>query len=145
MSTKDFLLAIPLLTCAVASAQFADRDVRYRLQPNDVIEIQYRYTPEYNQTGSVNPDGFVSLQLLGAVKLAGLTLDEARAALVAQASTRLRDPEISIILKDFEKPHFVVIGEIAAPGRFELRGRTSAVEAIALAGGFSRPARNIPR
>ena len=44
------------------------------LQPNDVIELQYRYTPEYNQTVSIQPDGFVTLQLLGDLKISGLTL-----------------------------------------------------------------------
>lgn len=115
---------------------FADRDPRYRLQPNDVIEVQYRYTPEYNQTASVQPDGFVTLQIIGDVKLAGLTLDQARTVLVQRASVRLADPEIFILLKDYEKPHFVVGGEVANPGRFELRGTMTAVEAIAMAGGF---------
>jgi polysaccharide export outer membrane protein len=117
-------------------AQFADRDSRYRLQPNDVIEIQYRYTPEYNQTASVQPDGFVTLQLIGDVKLDGLTLDQARGNILKLASARLREPEIFILLKDYEKPHFVVGGEVASPGRFELRGHVTAVEAIAIAGGF---------
>ena len=116
--------------------QFAARDPRYRLQPNDVIEIQYRYTPEYNQTASVQPDGFVTLQLVGDVKLDGLTLDQARASILKLASARLHDPEIFILLKDYEKPHFVVGGEVASPGRFELRGHVTAVEAIAIAGGF---------
>jgi polysaccharide export outer membrane protein len=124
------------LVISVASAQIPERDPRYRLQPDDVVEIQYRYTPEYNQTASVQPDGFVSLQLVGPVKLGGMTLEQAHATLVARASARLRDPEITIILKDFEKPYFIVGGEVAKPGQFELRGRTTAIEAIAIAGGF---------
>jgi polysaccharide export outer membrane protein len=125
-----------IFMCLPVLGQFAGREPRYQLQPNDVVEIQYRYTPQYNQTATVQPDGFVSLQLVGGVKLGGLTLDQARAALVARASARLRDPEITIVLKDFGKPHFVVGGEVANPGRFDLRGRVSAMEAIAMAGGF---------
>ena len=119
-----------------AHPAFAERDPRYRLQPNDVIEIQYRYTPEYNQTASVQPDGFVTLQLVGDVKVEGLTLDQARIAVRDQAATRLRDPEVFLVLKDYEKPHFVVGGEVTNPGRFDYRGRITAVEAIAMAGGF---------
>jgi polysaccharide export outer membrane protein len=125
-----------LLSAADSPGQFAERDLRYRLQPNDTLEIQYRYTPEYNQIASVHPDGFASLQLIGEVKLAGLTLDEAHTAIMERASVRLRAPEIFVILKDYEKPHFVVGGEVDKPGRFELRGRVTAVEAIAMAGGF---------
>jgi polysaccharide export outer membrane protein len=115
---------------------FAERDPRYRLQPSDVIELQYRYTPEYNQTVSIQPDGFVTLQLLGDMKLAGMTLDEAHAAVLKRASVRLHDPEVVLLLKDFEKAHFVVTGEVNTPGRYELHGKVTVLEAIAMAGGF---------
>jgi polysaccharide export outer membrane protein len=131
-----FFLLTALLVASDSSGQFTERDPRYRLQPSDVLEVQYRYTPEYNQTASVQPDGYASLQLIGGVKLAGLTLDQAHSAILERASARLRDPELFLILKDYEKPHFVVGGEVANPGRFELRGRITAVEAIEMAGGF---------
>jgi polysaccharide export outer membrane protein len=130
------LVFVGIVVGQTSSGQFADRNPRYHLQPNDVIEIQYRYTPEYNQTASVQPDGFVTLQLIGDVKLEGLTLDQARTSILERASTRLRDPELFLLLKDYEKSHFVVGGEVANPGRFELRGHMTAVEAIAMAGGF---------
>jgi polysaccharide export outer membrane protein len=138
---RSYSSAILFLACGSLWGQqsvgvFADRDSRYHLQPNDVIEIQYRYTPEYNQIASVEPDGFVSLELIGNVKLAGLTIDDARAAILTRVSIRLRSPELSLLLKDYEKPHFTVGGEVASPGRFELRGHTTAVEAIAMAGGL---------
>jgi polysaccharide export outer membrane protein len=142
MMTRLCLATLLLVSsCALFGQQapgtFAERDPRYRLQPNDTIEVQYRYTPEYNQTASVQPDGFVSLQLIGDLKLAGMTLDQARAAILTRASTRLRDPEIAIFLKDYEKPHVTVGGEVRNPGRFELHGTLTAIEAIELAGGFN--------
>jgi polysaccharide export outer membrane protein len=123
-------------SCVPMLSQFADRDARYRLQASDVLEIQYRYTPEYNQTVTIQPDGYVTLQLIGDLKVSGLTLGQARDVLTTRAATRLRNPEVVVILKDFEKPEFVVNGEVGNPGRFELRGDVTAVEAIAMAGGF---------
>lgn len=138
---RTFLLFLLFTICGALYAQqpaggFAERDPRYRLQPNDVIELQYRYTPEYNQTVSIQPDGFVTLQLVGDLKLVGLTLDEAHAAVLKRASVRLHDPEVVLLLKDFEKAHFVVTGEVNTPGRYELRGNVTVFEAIAMAGGF---------
>jgi polysaccharide biosynthesis/export protein len=115
---------------------FGSRDARYRIQPNDIVEIQFRYTPEYNYAGTIQPDGYISLQVVGDVKIGGLTLSEACAAVAKQASARLRDPEVNVILKDFVKPHFVVAGEVARPGTFDLRGEVTAVQAIAMSGGF---------
>jgi len=117
---------------------FTDRDQRYRLQPNDVLEVVYRYTPEYNQTVSVQPDGFVSLQIVGDLKVSDLTLDQARSAIFEKASQRLNEPVISLVLKEYEKPHFVVSGEVERPGRFELYGHMTAVEAVAMAGGLKQ-------
>ena len=130
---------MPLLgTCATfaQTATFGERDPRYRLQPTDSLEIHYRYTPEFNQITTIQPDGFVSLDLVGDLKLQGLTLDQAKVAILEKASQRLKDPEITLVLKEFEKPYFIVGGEVTSPGRFEMRGSVNALQAIAMAGGF---------
>jgi polysaccharide export outer membrane protein len=100
------------------------------------LEVHYRYSPEFDQTLVVQPDGFVALEIAGDVKVQGLTLDQVKAAILEKASQRLRDPEISVVLKDFEKPYFVVGGQVGTPGRFEMRGTMSPLQAIAMAGGF---------
>ena len=136
---RTHILFLVLIGAAVALAQpggFSERDQRYRLQPTDVLEIHYRYTPEFDQTVTVQPDGFVTLQIVGDLKLQGFTVDQSKAAILEKASLRLKDPEITIVLKDFEKPYFVVSGEVGAPGRFEMRGPVNPLQAIAMAGGF---------
>jgi polysaccharide export outer membrane protein len=137
------IILIQLFLCVIygasASAQtsaFSEREPRYRLQPSDSLEIHYRYSPEFDQTVTVQPDGFVALQLVGDLRLQGLTVDQAKSAILEKASQRLKDPEITLVLKEFEKPYFVVGGEVANPGKFELRGDVTAVQAIAMAGGF---------
>lgn len=120
---------------------FSERDQRYHLQPEDKVEVQYRYTPEYNAGVSVQPDGFVSLPYIGEVKLAGLTLGEAREAIRSKACERLHDPDVVVLLKDYVKPFFVMAGEVTRPGRIDLRGDVGLVEAIALGGGFKDSAK----
>ncbi|MGA2114618.1 MAG: polysaccharide biosynthesis/export family protein [Bryobacteraceae bacterium] len=119
------------------SVSFAEREPRYRLQATDVVEVHYRYTPEFDQTVTIQPDGFATLQIVGDLKLQGLTLDQAKATILEKSSQRLKDPEITLVLKDFEKPYFVVGGEVAHPGKFEMRGQVTAIQAIAMAGGFN--------
>jgi polysaccharide biosynthesis/export protein len=131
-----------MLTAQQGVTGLSEREPRYRVQPNDVLAITYRYTPEFNQTVSVEPDGFVSLELTGDVKVEGLTLDEVRLLVTKRSEQRLLDPEISVVLKDYDKPHFVVAGEVANPGRFDLHGRVTALEAVAMAGGLKVSAKN---
>ena len=111
-------------------------EARYFIKPSDALTIRYLYSPEYDHVAVVQPDGYMSAPIVGELKVGGLTLTQARAAIVAAAGSRLRDPEVFVDLKEFDKPHFVVGGEVGAPGRFELRTRTSVLEAIAMAGGF---------
>jgi polysaccharide biosynthesis/export protein len=111
------------------------RDAHYRLQAEDKIEVLYRYTPEFNATVAVQPDGYVSLPLIGEVKAAGLTLEEAAAQVRAKAGERLADPDVTVVLKDYVKPYFVVSGEVGHPGRFDMHGKVSLIEAIAIGGG----------
>jgi polysaccharide export outer membrane protein len=115
---------------------------RYVIQPDDVVSIRYVYTPEYDYVGAVQPDGYLAAPVVGEIRLGGLTLPQAREAIAAAAGRRLRDPEVFVDLKEFDKPHFVVGGEVGTPGRFELRSPTTVLEAIAIAGGFKASAEN---
>ena len=116
-------------------------EARYRLVPGDVLDVVYRYTPEFNQTVTLHPDGYVGLEIVGDVKLSGLTLEEAKKMLVEKATVRLKDPEITLLLKEFQKPYFVVSGEVTTPGRFELRESVTALQAVMTAGGFKDTAK----
>src|SRR2546423_375140 len=117
-------------------------DDRYRLVPGDVIDIAYRYTPEFNQTVTIQPDGYVGLEIVGDLKLGGSTLDEARRKIIEKASVRLKDPEVAILLKEFQKPYFVVSGEVVTGGRFEMRETVTALQAVMIAGGFKDSAKS---
>jgi len=118
------------------------RDPRYRLQPMDVIIISFGFTKEFDQTVTVQPDGFVPLQGAGEVKLAGFTLAEATSAIAQKYKGILHDPVITITLKEFTKPYFVVNGQVMRPGRYELHGDITLTDAIAMAGGFTPGARD---
>src|SRR2546429_9944162 len=134
-----WLLAMPVV--AQAQNQRPPRlttvtEERYRLQPGDVLEVQFRYSPEFNQTVTVQPDGYVSLEIGGDIKVAGMTVEQTRLAILKKANARLQDPVAAVILKEFQKPYFVVAGEVAAPGKIEMRERVTAIQAIMLAGGL---------
>lgn len=125
-----------------SQAQFSSREPRYRIQPGDVMEMKLRYTPEFNQAVTVAPDGFVSTEITGDLKVGGLTLSEATGALKAAAGKRLLDPDVSVTLKEFVKPQVTVTGEVVKPGMFDLRGSLTATQAVALAGGFRENAKH---
>jgi len=125
-----------------AAPQFGQREPRYLLRPGDVFDLQFEFSPEYNQTVTVQPDGFVTLRGVGDVHIACKNVPELTETLKQSYSRFLANPVISVVLKDFEKPYFIANGEVEKPGKYELRGDTTVTEALAIAGGFNGKAKN---
>ncbi len=114
---------------------------RYLLHIGDSLSLDYRLSPELNQTVTVGPDGYVDLNVAGAVRLAGLTLAEARDLIIKRDSVRLNEPELNLELKDFQRPYIVVAGQVVMPNRIEMRQDMTALQAVMLAGGFKDSAK----
>ena len=135
------LVLCGLLPGARGDQQLHQRPI-YTLHIGDVIELNYRLTPEFNQTVTVQPDGYVDLEVAGNVKVAGLTLNQAHDEIVRVTSSQLNHPELSITLKQFQQPYVVVAGEVARPGKIQIYENTTALQAVMLAGGFMPSARD---
>jgi polysaccharide export outer membrane protein len=130
------------MLCAYAPAQTLQQRQRYTLHPGDTVDLALRFTPEYNQTLTVQPDGYINVNLIGEVKVGGMTLDEAHDALVQKLSVPLNKPDLNLVLKDFQHPYVVVGGDVQLPGKIELRQDMTAMQAVMLAGGFKATARD---
>lgn len=118
------------------------RNRRYQLHSADVLSLEFPFTPEFNQTVTIQPDGYVTLRGIDNMRVQGQTLPEVTTALRAAYAKILHDPVINVELKDFEKPFFIVGGEVGRPGKFELREDTTATEAVAIAGGLRDSAKH---
>jgi len=118
------------------------REWRYRIHASDLLELNFLLTPEYNQTVTVQPDGYVTLRDVGDLRAAGSTLLELTESVKAAYSKILHDPVLTIDPKDFEKPYFVVGGQVGKPGKFAWRSDVTLTQAIALAGGFTEASKH---
>jgi len=114
-----------------------ERRPLYRLRPSDVVEVSFTVAPEFNQTLTVQPDGYVTLKDVGMVDAQGLTLAEFGEAVQRAYRGYLHDPQAAVALKDFDHPYFIVGGEVGRPGKYELRADTTVAEAVQIAGGLT--------
>lgn len=114
----------------------------YRLQPSDVVEISFTVAPEFNQTLTVQPDGYVALKDAGIIEAQGLNVAEFSAAVTQAYQGYLHDPQVAVALKEFEKPSFIVGGEVGKPGKYELRSDTTVAEAVQIAGGLTQQSKH---
>jgi polysaccharide export outer membrane protein len=115
---------------------------RYQLQVGDTIEITFRFTPDFNQTVTIQPDGYINLRDLPDLHVAGKNTPEVTEIIRKAYSSILHDPVVTLQLKDFEKPYFIAGGQLDRPGKYDLRGDTTVTQAIAIAGGFKDTAKH---
>ncbi len=114
-----------------------ERHPLYRLHKSDVLDIKFAFEPEFDQLVSVQPDGFIALKGCNELFVEGLRIPELQEAILKAYLPVLRDPEINIFLRDFDRPYFIAGGEVGRPGKYDLRSDTTLSEAVALAGGFT--------
>jgi polysaccharide biosynthesis/export protein len=135
-------------TIADSAGQNADRPAlqhrnpRYRLNRSDVLNLDFPLTPEFSQTVIIQPDGFITLRSVGEVHVEGQTLAEATQTIRTAYANVLHNPIITIDLKDFEKPYFIAGGQVGHPGKYDLRGDTTLIQAVEVAGGFTEDSKH---
>jgi polysaccharide export outer membrane protein len=112
------------------------RNPRYQVMRDDILNISFPLSPELNQKAIVQPDGYITLQGVGGVYIQGMTVPEIIDTLKKTYMKVLHDPIIDVDLTDFQKPYFMVSGQVGRPGQYDLRHDTTAAEAIAVAGGL---------
>jgi polysaccharide export outer membrane protein len=98
------------------------------------LDIQIWREPDLSGMFLVDPEGFVTLPLLGRVHVADLPLRELRDELVGRYAVELRNPSISIT----PRRRVYVLGEVTRPGLLALDPTMTLAGAVALAGGANR-------
>jgi len=114
---------------------------RYKIQRDDVLYLTFPLSTEFNQTVTVQPDGYVNLQGAGSLYIQGMTVPQVVEALKNAYAKILHEPIIDVDLTDFQKPFFIVSGQVGKPGQYDLRYDTTVSQAIAIAGGFTPQAK----
>lgn len=111
-------------------------NTRYTLVPGDVVEVKFYYHPQLNERTPVRPDGRLALQLIDDVQAAGLTPMELDSSLTHAYARHIKDPELSVLVKEFAPRHIYVGGEVNTPGLIKAQESLTALRAIIQSGGF---------
>lgn len=113
----------------------------YRIRSGDKLSIKLLYHSELSEPSVVvRPDGFITLAMIDEVMARGLTVAEMKTSIEKAYSEVLLNPVVSINLIEYVAPRIYVGGQVAKPGRYDLREGHTLMQAIILAGGFTREA-----
>jgi polysaccharide export outer membrane protein len=111
----------------------------YRVGPQDLIEISVFQVPDLSRTVRVNSAGQISLPLIGVVQAGGLTIQELEASIAKQLEAKfLQNPQVTAFVKEYTSQRVTVEGAVKKPGIYPLTGRTSLLQAIAMAEGLDQ-------
>ena len=109
----------------------------YRIGPYDLLKIQVFQAAELSSDVRVDDAGLVIMPLIGAVKVGGLTPAEAEQDIANKlGQSYLQNPQVRIFVSEYASQKVTVIGQVKKPGVFPVAGRTTLMQAIALAGGL---------
>jgi polysaccharide export outer membrane protein len=129
--------AIP--ASAPRSAAPVETPRQYRIGEEDLLEIKVFGVDQLSSTVRVDPRGQVTLPLLGPVTVAGLTAQGAEALIAALLRENyLQNPQVSLFIKEYTTQRVTVEGAVNRPGVYPLRGASTLLTSLALAGGPAR-------
>lgn len=120
----------------VAALKDARPSADYRIVPGDKLRVEVYKDTQLSQSLQVRPDGKITLPLIGDVTAEGHTATELRDTLVSSLKEYNNNPVVTVIVVETVPPVFYVMGEVNNPGTMPLKGQISAVQALAMAGGF---------
>ncbi len=137
----SFLSTICFLGSALAQSdpgRTSAPQATYRVGGGDVLHISAgpgaARTEAFHRTEQIGPDGFISFDLIGSVRVDAMTTDEIDALLTNRLSEFIRDVEVTVIIAQFAARRVFVLGEVGKPGPYVISKQMTLLDAIAEAG-----------
>lgn len=111
----------------------------YRIGRQDLLELKVFDLKELDQTVRVADDGSITLPLLGRLEVAGLTKGDLEKLIARMLEAKyVRDPQVTIFVKEYESRKVAVSGAVKKPDTYEMLGEKTLLEMISMAGGLDK-------
>jgi len=138
---KLLVMGLVFGTAACSHARSEQRDEvaqssEFQLSREDVIEVSVWKEPELSRQLPIRPDGKIALPLIGEMQAEGRTPKELEGEITKALQPLVRDPRVSVIVRDVNGRRIYVTGMVTHPGSFPLRSDMNVLQALALAGGL---------
>ena len=111
----------------------------YVLQPGDLVDIKIYMEDDMNRVLRISGSGTVTFPLVGNVRLAGLSLEQAEQKLANRLMAYIKQPQVSMLVKEYGNKTVYVLGQVSKPGSIQIppEKALTVLEAITSVGGFT--------
>ncbi len=128
---------LSLLFILLGLSAMADEAADYTIGAGDVLYISVWKDEALTTQAVVLPDGRINFPLIGQVQAEGLSLTQFKQGLAKKLKRYVPDPELTVMVQQVNSNAISIVGEVNRPGRYNLNGQTSVLQALALAGGLN--------
>ena len=126
-----------------AKAQMGTDPGDYLLGAGDLLQITVFEAENLNTKTRVSSRGYITLSLLGQIKVKGLTAREAETKIEALYRQKyIKDPHVSVFVEEHISQRITLVGQLEKPGTYDYLYQQRLLDILALAGGFSEKAGN---
>lgn len=112
----------------------------YIIGPEDVLEITVWRNQDLSKVVAVRPDGRISMPLIGDVNAVGRTPSQLTEEIASKLKEYKENPSVAIVVKEVNSYAVYVLGEVQKPGKYPLKSKTTLLQGITMAGGFTQTA-----
>ena len=112
----------------------------YRLGYGDVIDVKFFNHNRFNENVIVRPDGRISMEKVGDIHVAGMTPNELSKAITNTYSKIIKNPEVTVIVRNFGGYQVYILGEVKSPGAIPMQRNMTILQVLAEAGGQNETA-----
>jgi polysaccharide export outer membrane protein len=133
VATQAALTAQPPETPPKPEAAKADQ-ARYTLGPQDQLKITVFDEPDLTNIYRVDSDGFITFPLIGRAAAAGATPADLQDRLRSMLAAYIKNPQVRVEVEGYKSQSIIVGGEVRAPGKIQMTGTMTLIEALAAAG-----------
>ena len=109
----------------------------YRLNAGDSLEIVVYGHPDLTTRTLITPDGYIGMVLVGQIKLAGLTIEEAAAAIEEMLARYIKNPKVGVTPSEISSETSTIVGAVNSPGVYKIFNGMRLADLYAKAGGSS--------
>ena len=133
---RTLIVVLTLVLAGLMPAMSKSED--YRLGAGDLLKIAVFDHDELSIDARVSQTGNITFPLVGQVPVAGLSTRDAELLLARHLmdGAFLKQPQVSILVSEYQSQKVAVMGQVAKPGQYPLDASKRVIDVIAMAGGL---------
>jgi len=109
----------------------------YTIGAEDVLEITVWRNTDLSKTVQVRPDGKFSLPVIRDVVAVGKTPSQLADEITRKLKEYVQNPVVAISVREVNSYNIFVLGEVVRPGKYPLKSKTTLLQGVTIAGGFT--------